>query len=122
MFPYPLFPEPGGLLTWGYIATSGRAMWLTGSRDPDEWPVVAATEECDYWDRFDGTACEFLIAVATARYDASGFIQGATIDAQGVRLPMRPMDLSEQPVFVRSSPPPVPEPPPVPPTDFCHGG
>jgi hypothetical protein len=99
VFPYPLFPEPGGLLPWGYISAPGRAMWLTGPADPQEWPVVVATEECDYWDLFDGTACEFLTAVATARYDASGFIEGATIDEQGVRHPMRPIDLSAQPVF-----------------------
>jgi hypothetical protein len=62
VFPYPLFPEPCGVLPWGDIASPGVAFWLTGPGDPDRWPVVVATEECDYWDRFDGTACEFLTA------------------------------------------------------------
>jgi hypothetical protein len=73
--------------------------------------VVVATEECDYWDRFDGTACDFLIAVATACYDASGFMTAA-FDDEDLRKPRRPIDLSEQPVFERSSPPPVPAGPP----------
>jgi hypothetical protein len=106
-FPYPLFPEPGGILPWGGIASPGVAFWLTGPGDPGGWPVVVATEECDYWDRFDGTACDFLIAVATARYDASRFMTAA-FDEQDLRKPARPLELSEQPVFEQSGPPPVP--------------
>jgi hypothetical protein len=117
-FPYPLFPEPEGVLPWGSISSPGVAFWLTGSPDPDEWPVVVATEECDYWDRFDGTTCEFLIAVANARYDASRFMTAA-FDDQELRKPSRPIDLSEQPVFERPRPRPTAQmPSPVPPPDF----
>jgi hypothetical protein len=72
-FPYPVFPEPGGVLPWGSIRSPGLAYWLTGPGDPDDWPVIAATEDGDYWDRFDGPVCEFLAEVAACRYDASGF-------------------------------------------------
>jgi hypothetical protein len=97
-FPYPLFPEPGGVLPWGDISSPGVAFWLTGPVEPDDWPVVVATEECDYWDRFDGTVCDFLMAVATARYDASSFMTAA-FDEQDLQKPRRPIELSEQPVF-----------------------
>ena len=40
VFPFPLFPEPGGVLPWGYLRSPGVAYWLTGPGDPDEWPVV----------------------------------------------------------------------------------
>jgi hypothetical protein len=88
LFPYPLFPEPDGVLPWGAIRSPGVAFWLTGPGDPDSWPVVVANEECDYWDRFDGTACEFLIAVTEARYDASRFTEGSAV-----------IDLATRPVF-----------------------
>ena len=92
-FPYPLFPEPNGILPWGYIATAGIACWLAGPGDPDEWTVVLATEEGDYWnDRFDGSASEFLISVVTASYDASGFREGPKPDER--RRGDRPVDLA----------------------------
>lgn len=32
--------------------------------DPADWPVITASAEWNYWDRFDGTVCEFLVEVA----------------------------------------------------------
>jgi len=63
----------GGGAAVGSIRSPGLAFWLTGPGDPDDWPVVAATDNGAYWERFDGPACEFLAEVATDRYDARGF-------------------------------------------------
>jgi hypothetical protein len=104
-FPYPLFPEPNGVLPWGFIATPGIACWLTGPGDPDEWTVVLATEEGDYWDRFDGSASEFLISVVTASYDASGFREGPEPDER--RRGDRPVELASRPLFKPLAPPPA---------------
>jgi hypothetical protein len=122
-FPYPLYPEPGGLLPWGDIGGGGYAFWLTGPAEPEDWPVVIASQQCDHWDRFDGTVCEFLTEVAAARYDASGFTEGpitVTIDRSGNRtVSAPPVELAIRPVFEPDSEPadvpPVPE---VPPADF----
>jgi hypothetical protein len=104
-FPYRLFPEPNGILPWGFVATGGIACWLTGPGDPDEWTVVLATEEGDYWDdRFDGSASEFLISVVTASYDASGFREGPKPDER--RRGDRPVDLASRPPFKPLAPPP----------------
>ncbi|MFJ5123442.1 hypothetical protein [Kitasatospora sp. NPDC088548] len=40
LFPYPMFPDPGGLLEWGCNYNGDRCFWLTGDPDPDRWPVV----------------------------------------------------------------------------------
>ncbi|GAA1799336.1 hypothetical protein GCM10009682_21200 [Luedemannella flava] len=37
--PFPLFPEPGGLLEWAGTGTGIALCWLTGG-EPDSWPVV----------------------------------------------------------------------------------
>jgi len=77
-FPYPLFPEQGGLLPWGAIVAGGYAFWLTEpGGDPDSWLVVIASQECDVWARFDGPVSEFLVEVAAARYDTDGFTEGS---------------------------------------------
>jgi hypothetical protein len=38
-FPYPLYPEPGGLLEWASTGDGDRLCWLT-TGEPDCWPVV----------------------------------------------------------------------------------
>ena len=103
-YPYPLFPEPGGLLPWGWIGTPGVAFWLTGPGDPDTWPVVVATEEADYWERVGGTMSEFLLEVAECRYDASNFSDGPVMYVEEAKILEHPMDLSEHPVFTPGPP------------------
>lgn len=109
-FPYPIYPEPGGLLPWGAIREGGYAFWLTQpSADPDSWPVVAASQQCDYWDRYNGSVCRFLIEVTTARYDATGFAEGpirVVLDESGAHQTGQPINLAERPVFERDSDPP----------------
>jgi len=116
-FPYPIFPEPGGLLPWGDIRGGGVAFWLTERADPDGWPVVVTSHECEYWDRFDGTVCEFPIGIAAGRYDANGFTEGPTMDETGVvdntcgRLTWRRGRCSNPWRRVRGGPGPLPGPP-----------
>lgn len=120
-FPHPFYPEPRGLLPWGSIRGGGYAFWLTSRADPLGWPVVIASQQCDHWDRFDGTVCEFLTEVAAARYDASGFTEGpyhVVIDERGSRkISAPPIDLASRPVFEPDSEPSdelaVPEDPPA---------
>jgi hypothetical protein len=38
-FPYPFYPEPGGLLEWASTGSGDRLCWLTEG-EPDGWPVV----------------------------------------------------------------------------------
>jgi len=37
---HPLFPAPGGLLTWGENREGDVFWWLTEGDDPDRWPIV----------------------------------------------------------------------------------
>lgn len=39
-YPYPLHPEPGGLMVWATTSNGARLCWLT-TGEPDEWQVVA---------------------------------------------------------------------------------
>ena len=47
-------------------------------------------------------ADDFTVAVATARYDASAFVNAA-FDDRDLSQPARPLNLSEQPVFERTA-------------------
>ncbi len=122
VFPYPIYPEPGGLLPWGTAIRGALFFWLTGPGEPDDWPVITATVEWDYWDRFDGTVCEFLVEVAAGRYDASGFTDAPivqVVDASGTRHTGQRVNLeTREPVFkpIIKQPPALP--PPGPRADF----
>src|SRR5215471_8644139 len=111
-FPYPLYPEPGGLLSWGAIAAGGYAFWLTAPADePDSWPVVIASQDCDAWARFDGPVSEFLVEVAAARYDTGGFTEGpvqVVFDEAGEHKTAQLVILAERSVFERDQEPPAP--------------
>ncbi len=65
--------------------------------------MIIASESLDHWERYDGTTVEFLIEVATARYDASGFTEGptrVTVDIAGnVSRNDQPIILAGRPVF-----------------------
>lgn len=111
--PYPVYPEPGGLLRWGGIRPGGYAFWLTEpAEEPESWPVVIASQLGEVWNRFDGPVCDFLVEVVAARFDTAGFTTGP-VRVVGGRSSASPVVLSAQPVFEPDAPPPpvtVPEP------------
>ncbi|MFD7261852.1 SMI1/KNR4 family protein [Streptomyces sp. NPDC059874] len=72
-YPYPLHPDPGGLLVWGTTMDADRLCWLT-SGSPDRWPVVV-------WGR-DGW-------YETHSMGAAAYIEGWAAGRVGSRLLMQ---------------------------------
>ncbi|MFI6880904.1 SMI1/KNR4 family protein [Streptomyces sp. NPDC050400] len=64
-YPYPLFPEPGGLFSWALTDSGGHVCWLTEG-EPDAWPVVVWSRDDDY-ERFACGAAAFLDAWTAGR-------------------------------------------------------
>ncbi|MFB6393067.1 SMI1/KNR4 family protein [Polymorphospora lycopeni] len=60
-YPYPLHPEPGGLLVWAATVNGDRLCWLTGG-EPHRWPVVVWDPRGSRYERHDVTATGFLSA------------------------------------------------------------
>ncbi len=65
--PYPVYPEPGGLLIWGNTWNADQLFWLTEG-EPDEWPVAVWYRQLAEWDRFDGGFASFMLALVTGTY------------------------------------------------------
>jgi len=61
-YPFPILPEPGGLLIWGSTSNGDVCFWDTSEVDPDRWTVVVFWLSARMWDRFDGGVAEFLLA------------------------------------------------------------
>lgn len=62
-FPYPIHPEPGGLLPWGDGPQGELFYWLTHLDDPDEWQVITSNHTWTVWQSFAYNMCEFLTRV-----------------------------------------------------------
>lgn len=65
--PYPVYPEPGGLLIWGNTLNADQLFWLTEG-EPHEWPVAVWYRQLGEWDRFDGGFADFMLALVTGAY------------------------------------------------------
>lgn len=69
-FPYPIFPESGGVLPWARLyRLAGHLFWVTEGEDPNSWRVVLADDRFTEWVAFDGGACDFLLDLVEGRID-----------------------------------------------------
>ncbi|MBQ0896459.1 SMI1/KNR4 family protein [Micromonospora sp. U56] len=69
-FPYPLYPEPGGLLQWAVTGNGVMLCWLTQGA-PDTWPVVVF-DFGDHCERYDTGAVDLLYGHLSGRRPVSG--------------------------------------------------
>ncbi len=68
-YPYPLHPEPGGLLPWGGTTSGDLLCWLTHG-PPHTWPVVVWDANRTY-EVHDMPASEFLDRWSSGRIDSA---------------------------------------------------
>ena len=57
--PFPIHPEPGGLLPWAMTDNGDRLYWLTKGH-ADHWPTIIYESRGPRYDSFDMSCCEFL--------------------------------------------------------------
>jgi len=57
--PYPLFPEHGGLLSWGATANGDFLFWRTQGA-PDRWSIVVAEARAPLYQEFALQTTDFL--------------------------------------------------------------
>ncbi|MFE3879781.1 hypothetical protein ACFXPX_35965 [Kitasatospora sp. NPDC059146] len=66
----PVFPDPGGLLSWAVNSNHAHCCWLTTGPDPDRWPV--AVFDCGGLDGaldvHEGGFAQFVTTVLTGGY------------------------------------------------------
>ncbi|MGI5352694.1 SMI1/KNR4 family protein [Streptomyces sp. CA-250714] len=60
-FRLPLYPEPSGLLVWGFDNNGGALCWRTEG-EPDAWQVVRWLRRDIAFHEWDGGAVEYLTA------------------------------------------------------------
>ncbi|MFI5757199.1 SMI1/KNR4 family protein [Streptomyces sp. NPDC051569] len=64
-FPYPIFPEPGGVLPWGRGVDSGFFYWIMKGGDANEWSLAFSDERCETWQEMPGPIVDFLLGLVT---------------------------------------------------------
>jgi len=64
--PYPVWPEPGGLLYVGGSTTQDGIYWKT-TGEPEAWTCAIGDYACDNWFDWDGDLTSLLAAIVTRR-------------------------------------------------------
>lgn len=80
VFPYPIYPEPGGLLPWGHSPRREPFFWITASDDPDTWTVAYADDYFTEWRTFAGRVCDFLLALVDGQ--VAGDLHGVEVQSK----------------------------------------
>jgi SMI1-KNR4 cell-wall len=62
--PYPLYPEPEGLLPWANTIDGDSLFWYTHGK-PEAWPIVVAEVKSKDFEVFDLPTTSFLRQVVT---------------------------------------------------------
>lgn len=62
--PYPIYPEPGGILPWGHTENGDQLFWKTG-RDPSAWPIVVNETRSPYYHGYFCSLTLFLSKILT---------------------------------------------------------
>lgn len=73
LFPYPIYPESGGLLPWSITHRGDPIFWLTSGSDPSSWSIVVTDLEFSHWTLLKMSTCRFLTEVVEAKFDASNY-------------------------------------------------
>ena len=71
--PYPVYPEPGGILPWGTSANGHEMSWLTIG-EPNNWGIVFSDRnriECRKYEQV--CMSEFLVTVLKGQMDGGAF-------------------------------------------------
>lgn len=71
--PYPVWPEPGGLLNVGLTEFNDRLFWLTRG-DPADWPIVVWDRALQRLETFDCSLTDFLARLAAGEVAPEGFV------------------------------------------------
>lgn len=71
--PYPVYPEPGGLLPWGRTENTFDLFWVARG-EPDQWFVFCCNARDDEWFAFEGeSACSFMEGLISKRIRSAAF-------------------------------------------------
>ena len=66
--PYPLHPEPGGLLPWAFTDNGDVFFWSTEAADPARWSIVISESGGPGWAAHPGPTTRFLAELFTRAY------------------------------------------------------
>ena len=66
-YPFPIYPESGGVLLCGRTDTGDKICWKT-TGDPDSWTIILVDKSGIDVEEYDGGITSFLIAFLTGEF------------------------------------------------------
>jgi hypothetical protein len=65
-YPYPIYPEPGGIVPWAWTDNGGRFFWAT-SGPPAKWPTVYWAGRTMEYERFKMPCAELVFKAVSGQ-------------------------------------------------------
>jgi hypothetical protein len=75
-FPYPIYPEVGGLILFALNGNGDMCFWDSRAADPDDWTVVIYVQSARLWVPFDGCMADLLVAAVHRQLPEAPFLLG----------------------------------------------
>lgn len=73
--PYPVWPEPEGLILWGRNERRHQCFWWTKGGDSNKWPIVVWFSEFE-WMCYQTNFCQFLVDLLRGNHELSDELIG----------------------------------------------
>jgi hypothetical protein len=70
VFPYPVYPEPDGLLPWGQTENGDRLFWRTHG-SPNNWHIVINEVRSSIFEAFDGSMTKWIHGLITGAIEST---------------------------------------------------
>lgn len=68
--PYPVFPEVGGLIPWGFTDNGDLLLWLAEG-ESESWPVVISEGRGPIFERYEESTTSFLLKLVSGDIESS---------------------------------------------------
>jgi hypothetical protein len=81
--PYPVWPEPGGLILWGRNERRHQCFWWTRGADSNEWPIVVWFSEFE-WRCYEIGFSDFLVELLHGDHELSQELVGKLSPARPI--------------------------------------
>lgn len=69
VFPYPVYPDPGGVLPWGSTDNGDRLFWLT-TNSPNDWKVLMNESRSSSFEVFEHSMTGFIKGLITGEIES----------------------------------------------------
>lgn len=68
VYPYPIYPESGGLIPWAYTGNGGNLFWVSQG-EPQSWPTAFFRDRSDEFEVIKLSVTEIILGILNGSFE-----------------------------------------------------